>query len=102
MCQTGDSQVQGDILEKLHSVHQGINKCRARASEAVWWPEMNDDIERIVQSCELCQSTLSVNRREPLICSPLPQHAWEKVDVALFGWNNKKFLVVVDYYFKIY
>ena len=36
--------------------------------------------------------------REPLICSPLLQHAWEKVGVDLLNWNNKKFLVVVDYY----
>ena len=92
--------LRSDILERIHSGHQGINKCRTRASEAVWWPKINDDIERIVQSCELCQSAQSANRREPLMCSPLPQHAWEKVGIDLFDLNNKKFLVVVDYYSK--
>ena len=49
--------IRGDILEKIYvqSGHQGINKCITKASEAVWWPKTNDDIERIVQSCELCQ-----------------------------------------------
>ena len=35
-----------------------------------------------------------------MICSPLPQYAWEKVGVDLFNWKNKKFLMVVDYYSK--
>ena len=92
--------IRGEILERIHSGHQGINKRRATASEAVWWPKMNDNIEKTVKSCELCQSAQSVNRGEPLICSILPQHAWEKVGVDLFDWNNKNFLVVVDYYSK--
>ena len=59
----------------------------ARASDTAWWPIMNDD------DIKLCQSTQSVNRRELLICSPLPQYAWEKVGFDLFNWNSKKFIV---------
>ena len=26
------------ILDQLHSGHQGVTKCRARAQQTVWWP----------------------------------------------------------------
>ena len=30
--------MRSNILEKLHTGHQGIIKCRMRARESIWWP----------------------------------------------------------------
>jgi len=37
-----------DILNKLHSGHQGLVKCRQRARQSVWWPNIYSQIENIV------------------------------------------------------
>ena len=37
-------------------------------------------------------------RREPLICTPLPGRPWEKVAADICQWKKDNFLVVVDYF----
>ncbi|XP_031560311.1 uncharacterized protein K02A2.6-like [Actinia tenebrosa] len=41
-------------LEKIHEGHLGIEKCRSRAREAIYWPEVNRDVERVVKNCSSC------------------------------------------------
>ena len=43
-----------DILQKLHFSHCGIEKSKANARMAVFWPGMTKDIEEMVSSCEKC------------------------------------------------
>ena len=46
--------LQNEILQKLHSGPQGINKCKRRASQLVWWPGLNRDLETMVNDCSTC------------------------------------------------
>ena len=43
------------ILHRIHEGHQGITKCQYRARHCVYWPGINQDIKRIVESCATCQ-----------------------------------------------
>ena len=43
----------GDIIERIHQVHQGVEKCQLRARLCVFWPNVNKDIESRVQKCEI-------------------------------------------------
>ena len=87
-----------DILNRIHSGHQGITKCQQRANSTVWWPRITKDIQRVVESCDLCQKLKPSQQREPMISTPIPANAWDKIGVDLFDFRNKKFLVVVDYF----
>ena len=40
------------LLDKLHSGHQGITKCRERARQSVWWPGLSSQLEELVRDCQ--------------------------------------------------
>ena len=37
-----------DMLDRLHTGHQGITKCRRRAQQSMWWPGLNKQLEDLV------------------------------------------------------
>ncbi|UYV61651.1 K02A2.6-like [Cordylochernes scorpioides] len=86
-----------DILEKLHQGHFGINKCRSRAKESVWWLGISQEIERMVSSCTKCLKERKP-KHEPLMPSEFPIRPWQKVGMDLFYLNGRWNLIVCDYY----
>ncbi|UYV62145.1 K02A2.6-like [Cordylochernes scorpioides] len=86
-----------DILEKLHQGHFGINKCRSRAKESVWWLGISQESERMVSSCTKCLKERKP-KHEPLMPSEFPIRPWQKVGMDLFYLNGRWYLIVCDYY----
>ena len=86
-----------ETLQRVHSGHQGVEKCRARVAVSVWWPGVSRDVQKMVQSCQEC-AKLSLAKKEPLIPTPLPDYPWQLVGTDLFELNQKHYLLVVDYY----
>ena len=64
--------LQKDILYQLHEGHQGIEKTKLLARETVYWPRINDDISRLVNSCHSCQEHQRANAKEPLLQTEMP------------------------------
>ena len=46
-----------DVLDKIHTGHQGIQKYRERAKSGVWWPNLSKQIEDLVRECPTCIKT---------------------------------------------
>ncbi|XP_033728239.1 uncharacterized protein K02A2.6-like [Pecten maximus] len=86
------------VLETIHEGHQGITKSRERAAISVWWPGINKDIKEKIENCQFCQTHKPSQRKEPLITNPLPGRPWEKVSADLCDFENKTYLVVMDYF----
>ncbi|UYV67701.1 K02A2.6-like [Cordylochernes scorpioides] len=86
-----------EILEKLHQGHFGINKCRSRAKESVWWLGISQEIERMVSSCTKCLKERKP-KHEPLMPSEFPIRPWQKVGMDIFYLNGRWYLIVCDYY----
>ena len=52
-------QLKCDILRKLHESHQGNVRTCERARLAVYWPGIDQDIEKvIIKACQICQDEL--------------------------------------------
>ncbi|XP_037528497.1 uncharacterized protein K02A2.6-like [Rhipicephalus sanguineus] len=90
-------ELRPSVLTLLHEGHQGINRCKAKARECVWWPGISADITALVSKCERCTS-MRANPAEPLIPTTLPGTPWEVLGMDLCHCNGQTFLVVVDYY----
>ncbi|KAL5479382.1 hypothetical protein EMCRGX_G022901 [Ephydatia muelleri] len=82
-------------LQKIHSGHLGIQRCRLRAGNAVWWPGLAKQILSTVQNCHICsqKNPLVV---EPMISLDLPAYPWQRVSSDLFEMKGNKYLLVVD------
>ena len=91
------SSLRKKILQRLHTGHQGISKCRDRAKQSVWWPGLSSQLQDVVSSCEVCRQHYS-QRAEPLIRSELPQLPWQKVGMDLFDFQGSTYLIIIDYY----
>ena len=85
------------ILTKIHEGHMGIEKCRRRAREHVYWPGMNTQITDVLASCSECQKYSRSNTAEPLQPHQIPTRPWQKVGTDLFSHEGKNYLVIVDY-----
>lgn len=47
--------LQVDMLTKIHEGYLGMEKCKCRGRDLVYWPQMNKEREKSVKMCETCQ-----------------------------------------------
>ena len=87
-----------DMLSRLHEGHAGMEKAKRMARVNLFWPGMNDDIEKLVTNCETCLKYRYSQPKQPMIIANDATQPWEKVGADLFHLNDKTYLIVVDYF----
>ena len=87
-------------LKQIHQGHQGIEACRSRAREFVFWININNDLKELVEKCDLCQSQQNSTAIVQKYVSEVPPHPWHTLGSDLFYFQRIDFLVVVDYFSK--
>ena len=58
--------MQPELLQKIHYGHQGMEKCKLRAKSCVLWRNIDQDINKIVQGCVICQEQQKAQCAESL------------------------------------
>ena len=91
-------QMRQKMKERLHSSHIGINGCLRRARECLFWPSMTAEIKQYISQCETCSKFGDKQARESLMSHEVTERPWEKVGTDLFLFNEKDYLIVVDYF----
>ena len=89
--------LQAEMLEKLHSAHQGIHKCCQRAQYSVWWLGLNCHLTAYVNNCPKCSKD-RYQHPELLITSEFPSLPWQRLATDLFYWKGSAYLLIIDYY----
>ena len=92
--------MRSEMLKLIHEGHLGVEKCRARARQVLFWPGMSQDIAETVSKCEICLTHRASQQKEPLLCHKVPQRPWQKLAADIMTWQEKDYLVVVDYFSK--
>ena len=86
------------MVRLVHEGHLGIEKCKRRARDTLYWPYMHRDIETYIQRCETCQRHQYQQPKEPMRPHVKPQEPWRKVGMDLFQLKGKDYLLVMDYH----
>ena len=87
-------------LKQIHQGHQGIEACRSRAREFIFWVNINSDLKEMVEKCDICQSQQNSTASVQKYVSEVPPHPWHTLGSDLFYFHRIDFLVVVDYFSK--
>ena len=85
------------MLKIIHASHMGIDKCKRRARDVIYWPGMSSQIEDVVSTCSICNTYLRSNTKKPMIPHDVPNRPWSQVGADLFQLNGHQYLLLVDY-----
>ncbi|KAL9979645.1 hypothetical protein ACROYT_G017335 [Oculina patagonica] len=71
-------RLRGEMLEKLHDGHLGINKTLMKARDVLFWPGMAAEITEKIKKCPVCLENRSSQQSEPLKSHEIPPLPWAK------------------------
>jgi len=84
------------LPSELHEAHQGSVRTKQHAGLTVYWPGINNDIDNIILSYQLCQDHLSSHPKEPLIQKPRSLCLFQEIGVDYCSYGRHQFLILVD------
>jgi transposase InsO family protein len=90
------SSLRSKILCLFHEFHPGMAKMRQIMRQFVWWPGMDLDVQKFVNSCETCASNQSSRTNWQLTSWPDCTKFFERLSIDICFYNNKQYLVIVD------
>ena len=90
--------LRAEMLTRIHAGHLGMEKCKQRARDVLFWPGMGQQIETLVASCSICLERRNSVPKEPMLTHPIPDRPWQVIATDLFTWNSSDYIVAVDYY----
>ena len=98
------SSMRKEMKDLLHTGHVGIERCKRRARESIYWPGLNGELKDLVSNCSTCLQHRNGQPtcKEPLIPHNIPTEVWSKVRTDLFSIKNKNYLIVADYNTKFF
>ena len=80
--------------------HQGIVKTKQLLGEKIWFPKIDQEVEKLLDGCLACQANGPNTKLDPLQMSPLPPTPWHTVHIDFCGPfpTEEYLLVVIDAY----
>ena len=87
-------------LKLIHEGHLGLGKCKLRANDTIYCLALNDQLEKLIQNCELClKYSYAKYKPKPttILGQEIPVHPWSKRATDIFHFEGAAYLLIVDY-----
>lgn len=95
------SSVQPQVLELLHLGHCGMQRMKQLARSVVYWPHIDEEIEKLVQSCTSCAEHQNAPPKPANHPWMLPEKPWSRLHIDhAINFLGSNWLVLVDAYSK--
>ena len=91
-------QLRREVLESLHSAHQGVTGMTSNARQRLFWPGLDSQLRLIRSQCKDCNDVTPSNAREPMTEAPLPTFPFELTVTDFFDHKGFLYLIYADRY----
>ena len=81
-------------MKQIHEGHLGLNKCKLRAKETLYWPGLNTELEDLVLNCQLClKYSTAKHKLEPSLAlgQEVPLYPWTKLATDIFHFEGASY-----------
>ena len=85
------------VLQQLHEGHPGNMTMKSLARMYVWWPGIDQEIEKCVRTCHECQVNQSSPPVTPMQPWKWPTRPWVRLHLDYAGpFLDRMFLILID------
>ena len=90
--------LRNDILNVLHSAHQGVTSMLSRAEATVFWSGITPSIIELRERCQDCNRMAPSQPASPPTPTTMPTYPFQNVCADFFKHIGKHYLVIVHRY----
>ena len=87
-------------LQCIHEGHLGLGKVKLNAKNTVYWPGLNNQLEKLILNCDLCLEYSHSKYKQKSSASlgqEIPVHSWSRLATDIFHFEGASYLLIVDY-----
>ena len=90
------SALRKQIVDNLHSAHQGVSSIYLRAQTIVYWPSLTSDLEEARNACRSCHRNAPSQAKLPPTAPEIPTTPFQMIFADYFQLVRKHYLVIGD------
>lgn len=92
-------KLRSKILQMLHEQHPGIVRSKLLTRSYVWWPKIDEDLEKLIRSCDVCQKVQNAN---PTLKTDWPKttRIFQRIHIDFAKKDGNDFLILIDSFSK--
>lgn len=84
------------VLTELHDSHMGIVKTKSLARSYVWWPGVDEAVERVCRACAVCAALADAPPSHEPRSWPWPSRPWSRLHLDFLSHAGMTYLIIID------